>query len=70
MTEVREYKVVVLEDATKEDMIKSQYRLHEIGNEEWNVHDECDLIDKKLQKIDEWKRFKCKCGCGYKNRRR
>ena len=70
MTEVREYKVVVLEEATREMMIGEQYRLEEMACDEWNVHNDCDEIDKKLDRIDEWRRYRAKCGEGYKNRRR
>ena len=66
----REYSVVVLQEATKEMMIAEQYRLEEMQCDEWNIHDCCDEIDKKLEKIDEWRRYRAKCGCGYKNRRR
>lgn len=65
-----DFKVVVLEEATKEMMMKEQYkRLYEYG-EEHDVMCECDEIDKKLDNIDEWRRHKSKCGYGYKNRRK
>jgi len=64
MTEVREYKVVVLEEATREMMFGEQYRLEEMGCDEWGVHDKCHEIDKKLDRIDEWRRYRAKCGDG------
>lgn len=70
MTEVREYKVIVLEEATREDMIKSQYRLDEMGSDEWGVHDECNAIDEKLKELDDYKRRKSSIKNGYKNRKR
>lgn len=65
-----EFRVVVLEEATKEMMMKEQYKLDNMGKDEWDIHEECNMVDEKLTKIDEWYRHKSKCGCGYKNRRR
>jgi hypothetical protein len=65
-----EFKVVILEDATREDMMREQYKLEEMGCDEWCVHDECHEIDRKLDKLNEYKKYRAKCGEGYKNRRR
>lgn len=65
-----EYKVTVLDEADRESMMREQYKLDVMGYEEWLVHEECNKIDDKLNKIDEWKRYRAKCGRGYKNRKR
>ena len=66
-----EYKVIILEEATKEVMMKEQYnKVYQYG-EEYNVMCECDEIEIKLKEIDDWNRRKSNIGCGcYKNRRR
>lgn len=68
MTDVREYKVVVLEDADEQTMLKEQFRLDEMGCDEWNVMDCCEEIYKKLEKIDDWKRKISRVENGFKNR--
>lgn len=70
MTEGREYKVTVLDYADKDTMMKECYRLDEMLCDEWLVHDECNSIDEKLEKINEWKRKISRVENGYKNRRR
>lgn len=66
----REFTVVVLEEATKEDMCRSMYMLDTMGSDEWEEMEYCEDVNKKLEKIDEWRRYRAKCGCGYKNRKR
>lgn len=68
MTEVREYKVVTLPEANREMMEKEQFRLEEMGCDEWMVMDCCEEIYKKLEKIDDWKRRISRVENGYKNR--
>ena len=65
-----EYKITVLDEADREVMVKEQYKLDSMGKDEWEVMEECNEINDKLNKIDEWRRYKAKCGCGYKNRKR
>lgn len=64
------YKVSVIPEANKEMMLKECYRLDEMGCDEWLVHEDCEEIDEKLLKIDEWRRHISKCNNGYKNKRR
>ena len=61
---------IKLDYADKITMMKEQYKLDNMGKDEWDIHEECNMIDKKLADIDEWYRHKSKCGCGYKNRRK
>lgn len=70
MTEVREYKVTVLEEATKEMMLKERYKLEIMGNDEWLVHEELNSIDEKLKEIDRYNRRVSKIDGGFKNRKR
>ena len=61
---------IKLDYADKITMMKEQYKLDNMGKDECDIHEECNMIDEKLTKIDEWYRHKSKCGCGYKNRRK
>lgn len=70
MTEDREYRVIILEDADKNTMLKEQYRLSEMLCDEWNVHDECDEIDKKLEALDDYHKRISRVENGFKNRKR
>lgn len=70
MTDVREYKITIIPEANKEDMLKEQFRLDEMLCDEWLVHEECNKIDEKLEKIDDWKRKISRVENGYKNRKR
>jgi hypothetical protein len=65
-----EFKVTVLPEATKKIMMGEQYKLESMGCDEWLVHEECNGIDDKLERLDDYNRRVSKCGNGYKNRRR
>lgn len=70
MTDVREYKVVVIPEATKEMMMKERYKLESMGSEEWLVHEELNVVDEKLKEIDRYNRRVSKIDGGFKNRRK
>lgn len=70
MTDVGEYKVVTIPEASKDDMLKEQYKFDTMGKDEWLVQEECNCISDKLEKLDDYYRRISKIKNGYKNRKK
>ena len=59
-----EFKIIKLEDGTREEAVRYSYGLENCGFIEMDVHDECNEIFDKLNEIKEWRRRKECIGVG------